>query len=360
MHRKKKSFKSKGSSKGRTGTKKVQKDEGVSRLWVAVSLASISLVFAVCAFGIYNALKYEAQKAFDRGAEYLAKGHWEDALEMHTKALQIGFGLPESKYAILNSMGIALAKLERNEEAIKSFNTAMTHSEINYLSKINLGKSLKRVGKHSLALKAFEDVVGLRALCEPHRQVGKQSNEETRPPFCQELAKRKLDFQDSLQTAYFQAALIHKKQRAMLQAEHYLKQTLKIRETGTTGENIAEVLWQLGDLSEEQGMNNIARSYYKRCSQVSEETFMQGSCLAKVGVLLEEVEKTKEAEHFYAEAIKVVPDHGFANSRLEVLMHKHEIQKNASKANSQQKEESMAASKPHVDVLSPGEEITPP
>jgi tetratricopeptide (TPR) repeat protein len=211
----------------------------------------------------------------------------------------------------LNELGFALGKIDRKEEAASMFQRAIEKEPATYRALVNLAQTQRAQGKREEAIKTYGRVISLRDPCQPHKSFGKKNSSLAKPTYCAKLAFDSEDFEDALYTAHLQTAVLQKRNDPNI-AEIYFKQAMKVRET-------EEVLIQLGEFYEEQGGDKLALSYYKRCTKQSTGSFVQASCYARTGRLLEVAKRLKEAEQEYQLAVALAPDHKYAIEQLKKL-----------------------------------------
>jgi tetratricopeptide (TPR) repeat protein len=213
--------------------------------------------------------------------------------------------------AFLNELGFAYGQTERKEEAAHMFQRAFDKEPETYRAIVNLAQLQRTQGHREKAIATFGKVVSLRDPCQPHKSFGKKNSSLAKPKYCAKLAFDSEDFEDALYTAHLQMAVLQKRTDPNI-AEIYFKQAMKVRET-------EEVLIQLGEFYEEQGGERLALSYYKRCTKQSSGSFVQASCYARTGRLLEAASRLKEAQEEYQLAIALAPDHKYAIEQLKKL-----------------------------------------
>ena len=191
------------------------------------------------------------------------------------------------------------------------FSRAVEKEPETYRALINLAQLQRANGQKDKAIKSFGKVIRLKEPCQPHKTFGKKNSSLAKPKYCAKLAFDSEDFADATYTAFLQTAILYKRTEPST-AEIYFKQAAKVRETD-------EVLIQLGEFYEESGGNKLALSYYKKCTKQSSGSFVQASCYARAGRLLELGRRLAEAEEEYKLAIALAPDHKFAIEQLKKI-----------------------------------------
>ena len=238
------------------------------------------------------------------GASLFQMGKLEEAVKSYQKALTL-----KPDYADgYNNMGVALKEQGKFDDAIEAHQTALTINPNYAEAYCNLGLSLKSQGKLNEAIDAYQKALSLKPNdAEINKNMGVALKEQGKFDEAIEKCKKAIDLNPNYAEAYNNMGLVLKDQGKFDDAIEAHQKAIDLNP------NYALAYNNLGNLFKEQGKLDAAIEAYKKALFLKTN---YGEVYSNMGLVFKDQGKLDDAIEAYQKALSLKPDYAEAYSNM--------------------------------------------